>query len=138
MNFFKRPNLLIQCLMYLMAVYSCDVGGCNREFQTSDGRNKHVRIYHLKKKTKKVPCKHGCGRQYAQRCDSLAYHERTCDLNPHAARMGQGIDQQFYQTWGHAAASQNMELVRTAHGRSFHVYRKSINSSKITRSTIRF
>ena len=107
--------------MYLMAVYTCSDATCSKEFNSKSGRDKHIKRIHRREL---VACKHGCGRTYVNRCPNLRHHEQTCDQNPDAARIGQGIRQQFHQ----ATSDQTMRLVRTAHGDNFSIYRKSINS----------
>ena len=78
----------------------------------------------------KVACMHGCGKFYVKNCDSLRHHERTCDSNPNAARIGRGTPQQFYRRTGGQQMAQRMTQVETAHGGNFRLYRKSIDSNK--------
>ena len=87
------------------------------------GRDRHIKRIH---RTDRIPCRHGCGKTYIKRCDSLHHYERTCDINPAAASVGGGIHQQHHQ---HTANSK-MELIKTAHTGNYRLFRRSLNSDR--------
>ena len=87
--------------------------------------NRHIKRIH---RGERVHCKHGCGRSYVKKCDSLHHHERTCDSNPDAAHIGGGINQQHHDST--RPADKRMRQVNSLHGDNFRMYRKSLNSNK--------
>ena len=97
---------------------------CDMTFGSRSGRDKHVKRIHRRDR---IACRHGCGKSYVKNCSSLHHHERTCDLNPDAARIGGGINQQHYRQH---IQSQRMERIQTAHAGNFRLYRRSLNCDR--------
>ena len=111
-------------------VYHCNqftiVTGFNSKFLTREGRHKHIKRIH---RNERVYCGHGFGRSYSNKSKSLKHHDRTCDDNPNAARVGAGVNQQHYHSTGRE--DHRMKQVRPVYDGNLRIYRKSLNSEKI-------
>ena len=100
---------------------------CKKVFHSRSGRDKHVRRTHGSHA--RIPCTHGCGKDYVERSDSLRYHERTCDMNPDGNyRVGEVIAQQQHHQHNTATTTTNsgrstrMDLIQSSHAGKFRLY----------------
>ena len=111
-------------------MFFCSEAGCSKVFTSRGGRDKHVRRKH--RLNSRIPCKHGCGKNYVDKTTSLRFHERTCDMNPDA-QVGAGIMPQQYNatsrtTTTTTSSNGNMNLIQTSHANNFRLYRKQIGA----------
>ena len=124
MNF--KFNIVLRMLPYLMGMYTCINCQPPNEFQSKRGYDLHKKRIH---EAIRISCGHGCGKLFVPNSNNLRHHERTCDRNPNAARIGAGVPQQFFRQQ-QIDESQRMKKMRTAHGGNVCQYRKSIDSNQ--------
>lgn len=118
--------------MFKSDIFFCTELGCNKQFNSRSGRNRHIRTTH--RKTRKILCKHGCGKSYKEKSHSLKYHEQTCDNN---TTVGGGIPTQFFMKKDRPTETE-FYLRRSAHIGNYRLYRKEIHATSQIQSRLRY
>ena len=117
--------------MFKRDIYFCTEYGCNNQFNSRSGRNRHIRTKH--RITTKIQCKHGCGKSYYEKSTSLKLHEQTCDNN---IAIGGGIPTQFFIKKDKPAET-GFYLRRSAHSGNYKLYRQEVHRTTLIQTSLR-